>query len=160
MQDTADGEFAVVKNALYHHLLRSFSSAEDYSEPLSSQQIVQFGNAHLGTPNVTSKLSLRVFSNLLPETVISRKEEDKDDPADGKTLPGISNVFEIICQVKLIWQKHLTFVIWHWYAITWHLTFGIWHLTWLKVLTAVALMHLILFWYLITLTDWLTDRTL
>ena len=86
-------------------------TAEDYSEPLSSQQIVQFGNAHLGTPNVTSKLSLRVFSNLLPETVISRKEEDKDDPADGKTLPGISSVFEIICQVKLIWQKHLTFVI-------------------------------------------------
>ena len=82
-------------------MLRSFSSAEDYSEPLSSQQIVEFGNAHLGTPNASSQMSLRLFSNLLPETVLSRKEEDNADPSDGKTLPGISSVFEIICQVKL-----------------------------------------------------------
>ena len=105
MQDTADGEFAVVKTALNSHLLRSNSSADDYSENLSSKQIADFGNAHLGTPNASSDMSLRVFRDLLPTTVMSRKEQDKQDPADGKTLSGISSVFEIICQVK---QKKIT----------------------------------------------------
>ena len=42
-----------------------------------------------------------------------------------------------------IW--HLTFGIWHLtFHDIWHLTFDIWHLTWLKVLTALALVLLIL----------------
>ena len=90
----------MVKTALNSHLLRSYSSADDFSENLSSKQIADFGNAHLGTPNASSDMSLRVFRDLLPETVMSRKEQDKQDPADGKTLSGISSVFEIICQVK------------------------------------------------------------
>lgn len=95
----------MVKTALNSHLLRSYSSADDYSENLSSKQIVDFGNAHLGTPNASSDMSLRVFRDLLPETVLSRKEQDKADPAEGKTLSGISSVFEIICQVKLKKKK-------------------------------------------------------
>ena len=51
---------------------------------------------------------------------------------------------------KIIW--HFTFGNWHaipwhltliWHGI-WHLTFDIWHLTWLKVLTALALILIIL----------------
>ena len=47
-----------------------------------------------------------------------------------------------------IWR--LTFDIWHWYSMTfdiWHwytMTFDIWHLTWLKELTALALILMIL----------------
>ena len=55
-----------------------------------------------------------------------------------------------ISKYLLIW--HHTFDIWRlvidiWHFMTfdiWHLTFDIWHLTWLKVLTALALMLLIL----------------
>ena len=89
----------MVKTALNSHLLHSYSSADDFTENLSSQQIVDFGNAHLGQPNASSDLTLRVFRDLLPETVMTRKEQDQQDPSDRKTLPGISNVFEIICQV-------------------------------------------------------------
>ena len=94
-------------------MLRSYSSAEDYTENLSSKQIVDFGNAHLGKPNASSDLTLRVFHDLLPETVISRKEQDKQDSADRKTLPGISNVFEIICQVGSlqVYNSYLNYVI-------------------------------------------------
>ena len=96
--NATDGELAVVKTARNSHLLQSYSSAGDYSENLSSKQIADFGNAHLGTHKASSNKSLRVFRNLLPKTVMSRT---KEDPEDGKMFSGISSAFEIICQVKL-----------------------------------------------------------
>ena len=37
--------------------------------------------------------------NLPPETILRKKEKDKENPEDSKTLVGISSQFEIICQV-------------------------------------------------------------
>ena len=98
-QDTADGEFAVVKSALNNNLLRADSSAPDFEEVRTSQQIVDFGNQHLSTPRAGAELKRRTFSDLPPATVLRQKELDKEDPADSKTIPGISSVYEIICQV-------------------------------------------------------------
>ena len=90
-----------MKTALHSNLLRSDSSAPDYQEIRTSQQIVHFGNQHLGKPRASAELKKRIFTDLPPETVLSRKEMDKEDPSDSKTIPGISNVYEIICQVKI-----------------------------------------------------------
>ena len=54
---------------------------------------------------------------------------------------------------KVLHYWHLTFDIWHLTFDIWHLTFDIWHLTWLKVLTALALMFMILAWSYLIFTD-------
>ena len=107
IQDTADGEFAVVKSALNNNLLRADSSAPEYREVRTSQQIVDFGNRHLTTPRAGAELKKRTFSNLLPATVLRQKEMDKEDPSDSRTIPGISSVYEIICQVTKTMCKAL-----------------------------------------------------
>ena len=99
-QDTADGEFAVVKTALNNNLLRADSSADGYCEVKTSKQIVDFGNRHLGTPRAGADLRKRIFCDLPPDTVLRRKELDKEDPLNSKTVSGISNIYEIICQVS------------------------------------------------------------
>ena len=86
-------------SALNNNLLRADSSAPDYREVRTSQQIVDFGNRHLSTPRVDAELKKRTFSNLPPATILRQKEVDKEDPVDSKTIPGISNMYEIICQV-------------------------------------------------------------
>ena len=90
----------MVKTALNSNLLRSDSSAPDYQEIRTSSQIVSFGNQHLATPRSGAELTRRIFTDLPPETVLTRKSVDKQDPMDSKTLSGISNVYEVICQVK------------------------------------------------------------
>ena len=85
-----------MKSALNNNLLRADSSAPDFQEVRTSQQIVDFGNRHLGTPRAGAEL----FSDLSPATVLMRKDIDKEDPNDSKTVKGISNVYEIICQVR------------------------------------------------------------
>ena len=89
-----------MKTALNQHLLRSDSTAPTYTEVKTSQQIVDFGNKHLSKPRSTAGLKEQVFSELLPATVLRRKELDSEDPTDSKTLHGIKSVFEIICQVS------------------------------------------------------------
>ena len=42
----------------------------------------------------------RCFVDLRPEDVLKRKEEVSEKPEEGKTIAGISNKFEYICQVK------------------------------------------------------------
>ena len=90
----------MVKTALNNNLLRSDSSAPDYQEIRTSGQIVSFGNKHLGNPRAGAAMKKRIFTDLPPEVVLRRKEIDKEDPCDSKTISGISNVYEIICQVK------------------------------------------------------------
>ena len=80
--------------------MRADSSAPGYREIDTSLQVVAFGNAHLAQPRSSSGIKERIFSDLLPATVGIRKELDSEDPLDSKTLSGISNVFEIICEVK------------------------------------------------------------
>ena len=89
-----------MKSALNNNLLRADSSAPDFQEVRTSQQIVDFGNRHLGTPRPGAELKKRIFSDLSPATVLMRKDIDKEDPNDSKTVKGISNVYEIICQVR------------------------------------------------------------
>ena len=89
----------MVKTALNNHLLRADSSAPGYCEVDTSLQVVAFGNAHLAKPRYTSGIKERIFSDILPATVERRKALDKEDPLDSKTISGISNVFEIICEV-------------------------------------------------------------
>ena len=101
-QDTADGEFSVVKTALNQHLLRSDSSAISYAEVTTSKEIVDFGKMYLSTPRARAGLKERIFMDLSPDTVLRRKEEDSKDPADSKTIQGISSKFEIICQVTTV----------------------------------------------------------
>ena len=62
MQDTAVGEFAVVKTALNSHLLQSYSSADDYSENLSSKQIADFGHLMHGIGHLMLALTCRCES--------------------------------------------------------------------------------------------------
>ena len=100
VEDTADGEFSVVKTALINNLLRSDSSAPNFQEIRTSKQIVSFGNQHLANPRASAELKKRIFTDLPAETVLGRKNLDKEDPSDGKTIAGISNVYEIICQVE------------------------------------------------------------
>ena len=89
-----------MKTALNQHLLRSDSTAPTYTEVTTSQQICDFGNKHLNKPRSGAGLKERIFSDLLPATVLGRKEQDSEDSTDSKTIHGIKSVFEIICQVS------------------------------------------------------------
>ena len=106
-QDSADSEFAVVKTALNNHLIRADSSASDYCEIDTSEQVVTFGKNHLGQPRPNSGIKERIFFDLPPATIQRRKELDKEDPLDSKTLSGIASVFEIICEVFHNWMENI-----------------------------------------------------
>ena len=79
--------------------LRADSSAGDYREINTSEEVVTFGNSHLGQPRPTSGIKKRVFFDLPHATIERRKEMDKENTLDSKTLLGISSVYEIICEV-------------------------------------------------------------
>ena len=99
-KDTADGEFSVVKTALNQHLLRSDNSSSHYTEVKTSKQIKEFGEKHLSSPGTKAGIKERVFLDLLPDTILQKKEEDSKNPNQDKTLQGISSQYEIICQVS------------------------------------------------------------
>ena len=61
---------------------------------------MSFGNKYLNKPRSGASLKERIFSDLIPATVLGRKEQDSEDTTDSKTLHGIKGVFEIICQVS------------------------------------------------------------
>jgi hypothetical protein len=99
-QDTADGEFAVVKTALYRYMLRSDVNSPDYLEVKDSASLQQFGQRFLQTPGSRSQLKIREFIDLKPEEVLSRKAKVEDE--DSRTLAGISSKFQYICKVWII----------------------------------------------------------
>ena len=94
-QDSADGEFSVLKTALYRYMIRSNIDAADYLEVKDSASLQQFGDRFLKIPGSRSQLKLRIFMNLLPEEVLARKNE----VGESKTLAGISSKFQYICKV-------------------------------------------------------------
>ena len=99
-QDTADGEFAVVKTALHRYMLRSDVNSPDYLEVKDSASLQQFGQRFLKTPGSRSQLKIREFIDLNPDEVLRRKARVEDD--DSRTLAGISSKFQYICKVWII----------------------------------------------------------
>ena len=99
-QDTADGEFAVVKTALYRYMVRSDVNSPDYLEVKDSASLQQFGQRFLKTPGSRSQLKMREFIDLKPDEVLRRKAKVEDE--DSRTLAGISSKFQYICKVKII----------------------------------------------------------
>ena len=96
IQDTADGEFSVVKTALHRYMIRSDVNSPSYIEVKDSATLQQFGQRHLSSPGSRSNLDSRDFIDLLPDEILARKES----MSQAKTIAGISTKFEYVCKVK------------------------------------------------------------
>ena len=96
MQDTADGEFSVVKTAIARYLARCNSSSPDYIEVKDSRSVALFGMKYLSKPSSKNGIQERVFIDIKPETFLLRKEQASDKIG---TLAGISRKFQYVCEV-------------------------------------------------------------
>ena len=76
-------------------MVRSDVNSPTYLEVKDSATLPEFGKRNLSNPGSKSKLDTREFINLLPDEVISRKQ----DRPDSKTIAGISTKFQYVCKV-------------------------------------------------------------
>ena len=97
MQDTADGEFSVIKTAIARYRKQSDMTAADYLEVKDSASVTLFGEKFLSRPSERSKLQARYFDNIPQDTFLARKATRTKVV---KTLTGISTKFQYFCQVS------------------------------------------------------------
>ena len=101
IQDTADGEFSVVKTPIARYLARSNASSLDYVEVKDSKSVVKFFTRQLSNPSRKNGIQ----DQTRPEVFLLRKEEALSKV---KTLAGIStNLFEMDGTVR--WRRYACF---------------------------------------------------
>ena len=89
VQDTADGEFSVVKTAIARYLKRSDKDSPYYIEVKDSSSVKK----HLSSPSSKTGIQARLFTNISPSVFLERKKESPD------TIAGISKKYQYMCEV-------------------------------------------------------------
>ena len=93
VQDTADGEFSVVKTAIARYLKRSDKDSPYYIEVKDSSSVIEFCKKHLSSPSSKTGIQARLFTNISPSVFLERKKESPD------TIAGISKKYQYMCGV-------------------------------------------------------------
>ena len=96
LQDTADGEFSVVKTAISRYLVRGNKDASDFIEVKDAESVVKFCSRHLSAPKSRLGIRERFFTTIAAQVFLQRKDEALDKV---KTLAGISSRYQYICEV-------------------------------------------------------------
>ena len=74
LQDKADGEFGVVKSKIDLHM--QIADDADFTELITPEAFVSFGNSHLATPTDRAKeISKRIFMELDPAEIRKRQRK-------------------------------------------------------------------------------------
>ena len=92
-QDTADGEFSVIKTAIARYLKRSDKDSPYYIEVKDSNSVIEFCKKHLSNPGSKTGIQGRLFTSISPSVFLERKKESPD------TFAGISKKYQYMCGV-------------------------------------------------------------
>ena len=71
-QDSADGEFAVVKTSIARYLQHSNTDAIDYIEIKDSASVVKYGRQFLSQPSEKSTMKVRYFDDIEQDIFLER----------------------------------------------------------------------------------------